>query len=94
MWFVNSLKSIFKLGSSFCLQYISSNVFSVKDAELLKQVVTDHVKIPSFESRNIDLIKYCTDNAAMICMAGYEKLINKQFSDITLDISPNLLMSE
>ena len=39
-------------------------------------------------------IKYCTDNAAMICIAGYEKLINKQFSDITLDIYPNLLMSE
>ncbi len=39
-------------------------------------------------------IKYCTDNAAMICVAGYEKLINKQFSDITLDIYPNLLMSE
>ncbi len=39
-------------------------------------------------------IKYCTDNAAMICISGYEKLINKQFSDITLDIYPNLLMSE
>ncbi|MAX10031.1 MAG: tRNA (adenosine(37)-N6)-threonylcarbamoyltransferase complex transferase subunit TsaD [Candidatus Marinimicrobia bacterium] len=39
-------------------------------------------------------IKYCTDNAAMICVSGYEKLINKQFSDITLDIYPNLLMSE
>ena len=39
-------------------------------------------------------IKYCTDNAAMICISGYEKLINRQFSDITLDIYPNLLMSE
>ena len=39
-------------------------------------------------------IKYCTDNAAMICISGYEKLINNQFSDITLDVYPNLLMSD
>ena len=39
-----------------------SSVFSIKDAELLKQVTTDYVKIPSFESRNSDLIKYCVDN--------------------------------
>ena len=39
-------------------------------------------------------IKYCTDNAAMICVAGYEKNLNKQFSDITLNIYPNLLMDQ
>ena len=39
-------------------------------------------------------IKYCTDNAAMISIAGYEKLLNKNISDITLDVYPNLLMSE
>ena len=39
-----------------------SSVFSIQDAELLKNVVTDYVKIPSFESRNIDLIHYCWDN--------------------------------
>ena len=39
-------------------------------------------------------IKYCTDNAAMICIAGYEKILNNQFSDITLDIYPNLLMDQ
>ena len=39
-----------------------SSVFSIKDAELLKQVVTDYVKIPSFESRNGDLINYCSRN--------------------------------
>ena len=39
-------------------------------------------------------IKYCTDNAAMICIAGYEKILNKQFSDITLNIFPNLLMDQ
>ena len=39
-----------------------SSVFSIKDAELLKNVVTDYVKIPSFESRNEDLIHYCWEN--------------------------------
>ena len=38
-----------------------SSVFSVEDADLLKQVVTDYVKIPSFESRNEELINHCSD---------------------------------
>ena len=36
-----------------------SSVFSIEDARLLKNVVTDYVKIPSFESRNTELIHYC-----------------------------------
>ncbi len=36
-----------------------SNVFSIEDAKLLKNVVKDYVKIPSFESRNTELIHYC-----------------------------------
>jgi sialic acid synthase SpsE len=36
-----------------------SSVFSIGDADLLKQVVTDYVKIPSMESRNTKLINYC-----------------------------------
>ena len=36
-----------------------SSVFSIEDAKLLKNVVTDYVKIPSFESRNTELIHYC-----------------------------------
>ena len=39
-----------------------SSVFSIQDAELLKQVVTDYVKIPSFESRNSELITHCNSN--------------------------------
>tara|TARA_R100001594_G_scaffold8203_2_gene21473 strand:- start:281 stop:1075 length:795 start_codon:yes stop_codon:yes gene_type:complete len=39
-----------------------SSVFSIKDAKLLKNVVTDYVKIPSFESRNTELISYCDSN--------------------------------
>ena len=37
-----------------------SSVFSIKDVDLLKQVVTDYVKIPSFECRNLKLIEYCS----------------------------------
>ena len=39
-----------------------SSVFSIDDAKLLKNVVTDYVKIPSFESRNEELINYCSKN--------------------------------
>ena len=39
-----------------------SSVFSEKDARLLNQVVTDYVKIPSFESGNGKLINYCSRN--------------------------------
>ena len=39
-----------------------SSVFSIGDADLLKQVVTDYVKIPSMESRNVDLINHCSEN--------------------------------
>ena len=39
-------------------------------------------------------MKYCTDNAAMICMAGYEKIINNKTSDISLEVFPNLLMNQ
>ena len=45
-----------KVGISFM-----SSVFSIKDADLLNQVVTDYVKIPSFESRNEELINHCSD---------------------------------
>ena len=39
-----------------------SSVFSIEDAKLLKQVVKDYVKIPSFESRNRELIHYCLNH--------------------------------
>ena len=36
-----------------------SSVFSIPDVELLSQVTTKCVKIPSFESRNVELIQKC-----------------------------------
>ena len=46
-----------------------SSVFSVADAELLKQVTTDAVKIPSAESRSDDLIDYCFNNFDYVYMS-------------------------
>ena len=43
---------------------------------------------------NCPEMKYCTDNAAMICMAGYEKMINNMTSNINLEVYPNLLMNQ
>lgn len=39
-----------------------SSAFSVPDAELLKSIGCHSVKIPSFDSRNTDLIKFCDKN--------------------------------
>ena len=42
--------------------------------------------IPKFE--------YCTDNAAMIAMAGYEKLKKGIYSPLTLKAAPNLTLND
>lgn len=46
-----------------------SSVFSIKDAELLVELGVKDVKIPSFESRNHELIKYCDNNFDTIFMS-------------------------
>jgi len=46
-----------------------SSVFSIKDAELLVELGVDDVKIPSFESRNHELIRYCDDNFKRVFMS-------------------------
>ena len=38
-----------------------TSVFSIKDAELLKTIQTDRVKIASAESRNKNLLEYCDE---------------------------------
>ena len=52
-------------------------------------------KSKNFESKfNIEVIfpklEYCTDNAAMIAMAGYYKILNNKKSDLNLNPVPNL----
>ena len=46
-----------------------SSVFSIQDAEMLKNLNVRDVKIPSFESRNHDLITYCDNNFDRIFMS-------------------------
>jgi sialic acid synthase SpsE len=46
-----------------------SSVFSLADAELLVRLGCKEVKIPSFESRNIELIKYCDENFDVVFMS-------------------------
>jgi len=46
-----------------------SSVFSIKDAELLVELGVEDVKIPSFESRNHKLIRYCDDNFKRVFMS-------------------------
>jgi len=46
-----------------------SSVFSIDDAALLQELGCKEVKIPSFESRNHELISYCSDNFDTIFMS-------------------------
>lgn len=39
-------------------------------------------------------LKYCTDNAAMIARAAYEKYKRNMFNDLDLDVEPNLGLSK
>jgi len=49
--------------------YFMSSVFSIQDAELLVELGVDEVKIPSFESRNHELIKYCNKHFTNVFMS-------------------------
>jgi|TARA_B100001057_G_C22863599_1_gene955592 sialic acid synthase SpsE len=46
-----------------------SSVFSIADAMLLKKLECESVKIPSFESRNTELIKFCDENFERVFMS-------------------------
>ena len=46
-----------------------SSVFSIPDAELLVELGCNIVKIPSFESRNKELITFCNNNFDTIIMS-------------------------
>jgi len=47
-----------------------SSVFSIPDAELLIELGCKEVKIPSFESRNHELIKFCDTNFETVFMSS------------------------
>jgi N6-L-threonylcarbamoyladenine synthase len=39
---------------------------------------------------HIPPLKYCTDNAAMVAAAGYQRFINGFSDDLSMDVIPNL----
>ena len=39
-------------------------------------------------------LKYCTDNPAMIAIAGYQQLQNGHHSSLSLEANPNLALNE
>lgn len=50
------------------IQFMSS-VFSIADADMLRKVGCQNVKIPSFESRNHELIDYCAEHFDYVVMS-------------------------
>ena len=50
------------------------------------------------EHSNLNIIfpkvEYCTDNAAMIAMAGYHKILKKEYSNYNLLVSPNSSLND
>ncbi len=58
---VDKHKLLISLCGECGIKFLSS-VFSIGDAELLTSLNVKEVKIPSFESRNHDLIKYCNEH--------------------------------
>lgn len=50
------------------IEFLSS-VFSIHDADLLVELGCNAVKIPSFESRNIELIKFCNKHFETVFMS-------------------------
>ena len=59
---------LIKYCKSIGIEFLSS-VFSIEDAMLLKSLGVKEVKIPSFESRNIELIKHCDNDFKTVFMS-------------------------
>lgn len=62
-----------------------SSVFSIKDAELLVELGVADVKIPSFESRNRELIQYCDANFKNVFMSTGTSTID-EIKEILQDV--------
>jgi len=62
---------------------VSANLYFRKSSDILKKKYDLNIKFPDME--------YCTDNAAMIAMAGYLNLKNNQFSKLDIEANPNII---
>lgn len=68
------------------IQFLSS-VFSIPDAELLLELGVSDVKIPSFESRNEELVKYCCLNFHNVFMSTGTSTID-EIGEVVYDVDP------
>ena len=62
---------------------VSANLYFRKCALILKEKYDLNLIFPDLE--------YCTDNAAMVAMAGYLKLSKKDYSDLSIEPNPNIV---
>lgn len=69
-----------------------SSVFSIPDAELLVKLGVQEVKIPSFESRNKELIEYCNDNFNQIYMSTGTSTLSEINDSLPIQIKSNFCL--
>lgn len=69
-----------------------SSVFSIQDAELLAEIGQQHVKIPSFESRNTELIQYCDSKFDRIFLSTGTSTLEEIKSSIGLVKNAELIV--
>ena len=62
---------------------VSANLYFRECASVLKKKYKLDLIFPDLE--------YCTDNAAMIAMAGYLKLSQQKYSDLSIEPNPNIV---
>ena len=83
---LNKLKRVFlhyKIYNIIIVGGVSANLYFRKSALELKEKHDLNLIFPDLE--------YCTDNAAMIAMAGYLKLSQIKSSDLSIEPNPNII---
>ena len=75
--------SHYKIYNIIIVGGVSANLYFRKSALTLKEKYDLNLIFPDLE--------YCTDNAAMIAMAGYLKLLQNKTSDLSIEPNPNII---
>ena len=66
-----------------------SSVFSIEDAKLLSEVQNKYVKIASFDSDNIDLLKFCNDNFETMFISTGTKTVDEVKGSVNKENIPD-----
>jgi sialic acid synthase SpsE len=66
-----------------------SSAFSIEDAKLLSEVQNKYVKIASFDSDNIDLLKFCNDNFETMFISTGTKTVDEVKSSVSRENIPD-----